>query len=115
MQQFVSRQQRAADVDHQLDQVSPNHRGDAAFERINQSKHAHDYDRPQPEIRQARQAGAEYGAQDERRREHPHAFGQSAHQQKKGRGEVFSLHAEPVLEQFVGSQQIAAKICRDEK
>ena len=44
MHEFISSQQRTAYVNHQLNQVGPDDRGDAAFEGINQRQHAYDDD-----------------------------------------------------------------------
>ena len=46
-------QQRAADVDHELNQVGPDDRGNAAFEGVDQRQRADDDDRPGPQVRNA--------------------------------------------------------------
>jgi hypothetical protein len=112
---LVGRQQRSADVDHELDQIRPDDRRDPAFERVDERQHADDGDRPEPQVRETGKARLQHRGQHERRGEDADALGERAHDQEQPGGNSARDRTEAALEQRVGREQLAAEIRRQQQ
>ena len=107
LDEFIRGEERAADVDHELDQVGPDDGGDAPFEGVGQREDTDQADRPEPQVRNRWQTRREDGREDERRREHPDPLRERAHDQKQRCGDVPGGRAEAPLQQRIRRVQIA--------
>src|SRR5580692_4698555 len=109
--------QRASQVDGELNHIGPDDGGHAALECVDQGEDGYDADGGDvaSEIAHSGKEGAERDPDNDGDGKDPNAFSCGARDQEQGGRERPQTVAEPALDQLIRGDQVAAKIMRNEQ